>query len=273
MFCKKCGKEINNDASFCPYCGTVIMQEQPIADDSVITKERSAVDRSAMDKIPMYGKNRKQKKKRKFLPFFIVIAIIVLIFPIKNYIEKTIVKSIAEDYLQMVKDGPDAETMDDIVVQLLYGFTGSTTLTNLVHSQIKGEDVRDLYDAVMLHMDYEVKNVEKIGSGHYRITVRIENMNNVTVASEAWKLFISRYKDGGFFDGLKLAKEDLLSDKSTMISSFIIEASNDLYAHDKISNMVAGIHIIDVIKTDDGWDPSFENGVDTFIFDCAGIPY
>ena len=256
MFCKNCGKIINDEASFCPYCGISVIKEEYV-----------------MNKIPASNNNLVRKKKRRFHPFLIVIVMLLLIFPVKTYIEKAIVKSIAEGYLQMVKDGPDEETMDEIVVKLLYEFTGSNTLTKLLHSQITGEDICDLYDAVMLHMNYEVKSVEKVESGHYRITVRVENMNNITVASEAWKIFSKRYTDGNVLDAIKQAKDDLLSDKSTMISGFITEASNDLYEHDRIHSMVAGIHMIDVIKTDDGWKPSFQDGVDTFIFDCAGIPY
>ena len=255
MLCKNCGKEINNDASFCPYCGAA-------------ANAGNAVNNTSALNIAL-----KKNKRRKYTCFIVIIAILVLIFPIKNSIEKAVVKSAAEDYLQMVKDGPNEETMDEIIVQLLYGVTGSETLTNLLHGQITGEDVRDIYDAVMLHMGYQVKNVERVESGHYRITVRIENMNNTIVASEAGKRFLERYTEGNIIDAIMLAKNDLSSDKSQTIAGFLVEASDYLYMNDKTHSMVTGIHIIDVSKSDDGWKFSFDKGVDAFIFDCAGMPY
>lgn len=256
MFCKNCGKEINKDASFCPHCGT------------------GANSGNTLNSSPTFNIDLKKNKIQKYIPFLlIIIAIIILIVPVKSSIEKTIVKSVAEDYLQMIKDGPDEETMDDIIVQLFYEVTGSETLTNLLHGQITGEDVHDIYDAVMLHMNYQVKNVEKVKSGHYRITVHIENMNNSIVASDAWKRFLKRYTDGNIIDAIKQAKDDLSSDKSKTIAGLIIEASDYLYEQNEISNVVSGTHIIDVKRSDDGWEPFFENGVDAFIFDCAGIPY
>ena len=255
MFCQKCGKQIHDNAAFCPYCGADANNGHTINNDSSFETEL------------------KKEKRRKYIPFLIIIGIILLIFPVKNSIEKAVVKSVAEDYLQKVKDGPDEETMDDIVVQLLYGATGSETVTNFLHGQITGEDVCDIYDAVMLHMSYQVKKVEKVEAGHYRIIIRVENMDNTTVASEAWRKFSERYTDGNILDALKQAKEDLLSDKSQTIAGFIIEASNDLYQQNKVGYMVSGTHIIDVRKTDNGWEPSFEQGMYTFILDCAGIPY
>lgn len=255
MFCKKCGKEINSAALFCPYCGTGANKGYTFNSNS-----SSEVTLS-------------KSKRRKYISFLIIIAIALLVFPVKHSIEKAVVKSVAEDYLQKVKDGPNEETMDDIVVQLLYTATGSETLTSFLHGQITGEDVCDIYDAVMLHMSYQVKNVEKVEAGHYRITVRVENMDNTTVASEAWKRFSERYTDGNILDALKQAKEDLLSDKSQTIAGFIIEASDYLYQQNKIDYMVSGTHVIDVRKTDNGWEPSFEQGMYTFVLDCTGIPY
>lgn len=37
--------------------------------------------------------------------YFVIIAILVLIFPVKNSVEKTAVKSATEDYLQKIRGG------------------------------------------------------------------------------------------------------------------------------------------------------------------------
>lgn len=256
MFCQKCGKQINDNAAFCPYCGAGANNGHTINSEP-----------------PFEVVLKKTNERKKYIPFLVIVGIMLLIFPIKSSIEKTVVKSVAEDYLQKVKDGPDEETMDDIVVELLYAATGSETLTSLLHGQITGEDVCDIYDAVMLHMNYQVKKVEKVEAGHYRITVQVENMDNTTVASMAWKSFSKRYTDGNILDALKQAKDDLLSDKSKTIAGFIIEASDYLYQQNKADNMVSGRHIIDVIKTDNGWEVAFEQGMYMFVLDCAGIPY
>lgn len=55
MFCGKCGKEIDNQSSFCPYCGNQIITNKPIKLDKT------------------------HKSKKRFLPIAIVFLLILII--------------------------------------------------------------------------------------------------------------------------------------------------------------------------------------------------
>ena len=252
MFCYKCGKEINEEALFCTYCGTSI--HEGIAAKRI--------------------ENSNVKRGKKWIVLFIIITVVVIViaFPVRFTVEKTIVKSVAENYLQKIKDGPSAETIDEMIVQLLYEATESKTITSLIHSKIKGQDLKDIYDSLMLHYSYKVTEVERISSDHYRITVHIENMNNALVASQAWSDYKGKYDDCGLVDGTNQLMEDLKGDISIHIAGHIEEASDDLFRLNYAGNSTAGTYVIDVEKKDDDWIPRFEDGVASFIFDCAGIP-
>ncbi len=253
MFCNKCGKEINNDAQFCPFCGTT-------------------VQKSAETECTNYVK--KSGAKKWIAPLLIAAVIILIIaFPIRFAIEKAIVKSVAEDKLQMIKDGPSEEIMDEVLVTLLYEVTDNELITDFLHKQITGEDVKDVYIALMRHMSYKVMKVERVDSTHYRIIVHIENLNNVKVASDAWGSFKERYKGMDVFDALSQAKADISSDKSLTIASYLTDASDRIYKSEKIANTVAGNHVILAAKEGDEWTTSFEEGIETFLLNCAGIEY
>lgn len=44
MYCKKCGKEIDNDAKFCPYCG------EKVEDDAVVVEKVKSATEKGSDK-------------------------------------------------------------------------------------------------------------------------------------------------------------------------------------------------------------------------------
>ena len=43
MFCRKCGKEINNTSRFCPFCGTPVIIP-PVADAQIIVNTLEHLD-------------------------------------------------------------------------------------------------------------------------------------------------------------------------------------------------------------------------------------
>lgn len=53
MYCNNCGKQIKDDAKFCPFCGSVI------EDQSGSTKDDSTVT------LPGRKKNKEKKPKKK----------------------------------------------------------------------------------------------------------------------------------------------------------------------------------------------------------------
>ena len=103
--------------------------------------------------------------------------------------------------------------------------------------------------------------------------MHVENMDNPRVAKVAWNEFIGRYSGLGIIDAVKQAKDDLQYDKSETIAAYIKNASDDLYYEDRASYIIGGDHTIDVIKDNGEWVPVFNDGIEAFIFDCAGIDY
>lgn len=56
MFCEKCGKQINDDAAFCPYCGYTVGQP---AESTVLVKAESTVKTSGRKQpIDLFGSSR-----------------------------------------------------------------------------------------------------------------------------------------------------------------------------------------------------------------------
>lgn len=251
MFCVNCGKEIADDAAFCPFCGSSVGQE---------------VESNGQESV-----SPKNKKKWILLSLLVAIALIIA-FPVRYEVEKSYVKSVTEEYLQMIKDGPSEKTMDEMLVQIIYNLTGDATITSLVNSQVSGQDLKDIYDALMLHYEYKVTKVERIKSGTYKITIHIDNMNNSNVASVAWNMFSSRYGKLGLFDKIKLIKQDLSADKSQEIAYYLSEASDSLYENDLATNQICNDYTINVVKKDGEWKPAFEEGIEAFVFNCSGIP-
>nr|WP_297706774.1 zinc ribbon domain-containing protein [uncultured Butyrivibrio sp.] len=259
MYCSKCGKEISDTAQFCPFCGQTIN-----------TQVTNIQNQGSQARIIQESVNQIKKKKTVAIVLAFIV-ILVLAFPVRYAVEKSIVKSIAEDRMKMIKEGPSAETMDEIFVELLYGITESEAVTDFIHEQVTGEDIKDVYTSIMRHMTYKVNKVERIDSKHYMITVYVNNMDNSKVASRAWELFSERYAGLNIFDAFAQAKEDWSSDKSTTVSSFIAEASDQLYRSDKYNNSVYGSYVINVTKEGDDWNISFEGGTEQFILNCAGL--
>ena len=97
-------------------------------------------------------------------------------------------------------------------------------------------------------------------------------MNNSAVAKEALKSFSSRYTDASFFDIIDNAKQDISADKSEEIAAYLEEASDNLYRSNKSAYLVEGDHVVNVVQNGDDWEPSFEEGFTSFVFDCAGVP-
>ena len=255
MYCKKCGKQINNNAAFCPFCGC-------------------KMDNKQSNSNALYPIHQIATKKKLLTMMALAIAVILLIaFPLRYTVEKAIVKSIAADKMQMIKDGPSAETMDEIVVEILHEFTGSDLATEFLHNQITGEDIKDVYASLMTHMTYKIKKVDRVDSKHYRITVYVENIDNKKVASRAWGLFSERYDGLDILEKLAQAKADWTSDKSSTISDYISDAADQLYHSDKMANTLSGEYVISATKEDDEWKISFEGGAESFILNCAGISY
>lgn len=257
MYCSNCGKQINDTAAFCPFCGKVI-------------------DSSATGIVPNIKTNidiKSNRRNKLLIPALIIVAILLIAFPIRYAVEKAIVKSAVENKLHMIKEGPSEETMNQVIVALFSEITGSDTVAVIINDYISGQDVKDIYDSLMLHMSYKVQKVERLDSSHYKVTVKISNMNNLNVASLALQSFLDRYKQKNLIDAIIQAKDDWNTDKSATIAAFLSDASNGLYNGDKEAYSIMGTYTIDVEKVDGEWKANIEDGVGDFILNCAGFRF
>lgn len=50
MFCRKCGKEISDEAKFCPYCGATTSCNDVQPDNQVVLKSNSSSKKVEVDK-------------------------------------------------------------------------------------------------------------------------------------------------------------------------------------------------------------------------------
>ena len=255
MYCQNCGNQINNDVPFCPFCGVGTLNKQ------------------VFNNTPTSNNTVKKKKRSRVNPFIIVIVILLLIFPVKDGIERAFVKSAVEKKMQLIKEGPDEETMDEIITQLFSDVTKSKTGAKLITNLVSGDDVLDIYEAIMFRMEYKVTKVEKVkqigneDSDGYKVTVHIENINQKLVVGEVAKRLLP-----------ELDKIVLSSDKSKQIANMFKEASNNLASQKKVDYLVSGDYEIYVAKKDGNitfvdCDVTFKNGIVKFIFNCAGITY
>ena len=79
MFCKYCGKEIEDDSKFCKFCGNALTQ-------AIV---ESSISKEIVDDEPeiIYSYNTQPvKKKSGVKPFLIALLIVFVIFPLSVFI-------------------------------------------------------------------------------------------------------------------------------------------------------------------------------------------
>lgn len=253
MFCTNCGKEVNDTALFCPYCG-MSFQESP----GTAVKENT-------------NKGLSGKAKKLLIVLVIIIIGIFATLSMARKAELSAVRLIADNYMNTIKTGLDEETMDKLVDEMIYASVSNETIASYLTSNINGEDVLDIYAVVMRYMDYSITNVDKVEPGYYQVTIQVTNLNNKIVATETAKYFIERYTGGGKLGAIIQLIEDLSSDKSQTIASLYGEVADYYYSQNSEQYFLTGEYVIDVEKVDDKWVPSCDQGLDTFVMNCAGI--
>lgn len=253
MYCVNCGNEINDNALFCPHCGT---RQQPVLQNTSQAQVK---------------KKKNGGVKRVILILVIAVIAIVIGFNAARKAELAAVETIAGQYMDMIKNGPDEEMMDELVNQFIFESISNDTIANYLANNIKGEDALDIYKAIMRHMSYKITNVQKVEANHYRITIEVSNMNNRIMATETAKAFVSRYIGNGKVGAIMQAIEDLSSDKSKVIASLYEEVSDYYYSLNDAQYFATGEYVIDVEKINGEWTPSCAEGLENFLMSAAGL--
>lgn len=109
MYCKNCGKEIDNNSKFCMYCGTNITKQLPITDEQPITNEQSITNEKTKQDIikenaaPKEDENK--KSKRTAITWIFCICLIgFLIFGITKCIDTIKTRSARNSDITITED-------------------------------------------------------------------------------------------------------------------------------------------------------------------------
>lgn len=200
----------------------------------------------------------------------IVVYLIIIAFIGKEFAERSVVKYGANAALGRIKQGLDNEMMNKMVDSLIYQVAGDGTIGTTLQDYISGEDINEIYAALMNRMAYKITGVEKTDSGSYRVGIVVSNNNNLEIGKLALIIFRERYGDD-IITVLYQAWQDLNTDKSQLITSILYEAAS--YAESELGNQITiAQNYVVAVNTEGDIYFENENGMTSFICVCLGIP-
>lgn len=215
---------------------------------------------------------RKIIKNKALLWIVIAVYAVAVLVVGKGFAERFLVAKAAESYIATIRQGVDDETLDGIVKTVISETIGDDLAGYVISKIIGGDDVNDLYHALVMDMNSHVYAVEKSSDGRYRIGITVANNNNIIVAKATWELIKARYQ-GNAVDVITQLWNDLNGDISRLISEYFISAADVLVGQDADITYYRSF-VINVNPSSEGDMPVIENesGYLGFIMTCAGIP-
>lgn len=222
-------------------------------------------------------------KQKKTGIIILILALLCLIVAGVIFLPKLLDKSkqmeevavsLADDYMRDIKAGPDAELLDGMIDTFLDALLSDPMIPKLVKKLVKGEDLKDIYEALMHNMTYTVTEVSEVDEDSYRVKVRIENVNALQVGKRAWENYKERYKETEGLKGIiELGISDIKTDKSQLFAFLLRDASDQISSYDRAGKMVSGEHTLYLKKGEEKWTIEVEGSYKDLLFDCAGIPH
>lgn len=271
MFCGYCGKELENGADFCPYCGgklgmdgaTQSENQEPVENGDAVWENEKKTGGLMSD-----GSGHKKYMKFILIPVILVICLVAGYFGYQKIVEEKITSEI-ENTLNMVKNGVSPEQADQLLISVVPRLVDSEMVSEFILNNVSGEDVMDVYQSMMRYMSYEVVDVQKVESDHYQAVVRIDNLNNTLVASYAFEILKERYTSGDFLGNIGRIIGDIGSDKSQVIAEVMTLAADTCYGTGDASYWISQQYTIDIVKYDGKWVP--EGDLQSFVCACLGL--
>lgn len=183
MFCKKCGREIKDNAAFCPYCGTGVLREKTVK-EFYTTSDLTTSFLTGKEQGKAQEKQGEATGKRNLaiaiggaaiLIFFVVLIVLLSKSPWEEYGEKDEEAEETEEY-SVVGEW----TCDD------FSEVG-TCLTNLVSEKegyLAGEFVASLWDDTIEEVTFTVTESGKIAVGAYGVSVVVGDITYEILSSD-----------------------------------------------------------------------------------------
>lgn len=257
-------------ARFCPNCGKKAgVNEDGQAVDVEVSEDTQEMNMENVQdvwekvNVPLIKKSR----RKIWIPMILIISLIAGLFGFQYVVKDRIVTEI-DQRLDMVQNGVDTQTAEQILQAAVPELVGNETISNFILSGVSGEDVMDIYHSMMRYMNYEITNVAMVKLNHYQATVRIQNLNNGLVAKHAVERFGKRY-DVGFWGKISQGWEDLTSDKSQLIAEMMSQSADDYNQYGDGSCWIEGVYTIDIVYKNGEVNTSMD--VEALAYNCLGV--
>lgn len=255
MFCGNCGKEIKAGAGFCPGCGSRL----------VTCGNRDAEGQTMRAETDTSLKKRFNKKI--WIPVILAVCLAAGYFGYQKIVEHTIASEIDSTFA-LIQNGVDPETAEQLWELAVPQMVDDQMISDFIISNVKGEDVLDIYGAMLRYMEYEVVDVKMVELGRYQAVVRIDNLDNGLVAARAAEIFMERYNTD-IFAKIEQGWRDLTSDKSQLIAEMMVQAADEFYAAGDGACWLSREHVITIVKSDGEWTPELDYGA--LVSSCLGL--
>ena len=261
MFCGNCGKEMKEGAGFCSNCG------KKIGASGAGTSQSSQLKDAQKNTVKTKRSKTSNAQKKIWISVILVICLAAGYFGYQKIVEHVIATKIDQS-MTMVQNGVDNETADQILEYVVPQMVGDEMISDIILDNVTGEDVMDVYHALIRYMDYEVVEVTRVEQGHYQAAVQIYNLNNGVVATHATDVFMERY-NVGLLGKVGQFLNDVSADKSQLIAEVVSQAADDCYESGDESYWVSSKQVIDVVYHDGEWTPDLD--IESFAYSCLGL--
>lgn len=190
--CPSCGKELSDDASFCPKCGAPIKTD--LSEKTTDSSQEKITETEDLTELKNTEKQKKKPTKKTIIIISAIalVVIIVSIFGIKSYTDKKERQEYVESYNTYIDD------IDDLSDLMLKGAASSEALCNLTtkvwynsiwekaddetdkFTQTNGIFVSDFNDALFnLSIDSDtIIKIKEINTNVDDVKVKFKKMKN-----------------------------------------------------------------------------------------------
>lgn len=197
----------------------------------------------------------------------IIVVTLCMVFVPKIY-DKITRKAIAvatENAMDDIKDGLTSEQYDQIkqgIMRLATKKGLPEELVSFMADKVTEEDMEYLYEAFIRHMDYEILDVEKIGSTRYRETIVISNVDMkqvlVKMAKDKYFQYDTSSIVGKVLGGISDIKAIFDGDLSKGVANAMIKAGNDI-SENTVDGYVSQEVSIEISKASGKWKPQLDD--------------